>query len=79
MTLKGNGHEKYSYIIICFTKEMDKRRFLKMNDSGGNLQISQFGNETLYTYNIKDVRKYGYNSSYSYNLTTAEPSELVVM
>jgi hypothetical protein len=31
-----------------------------------------------YIYNIRDIRKYGYNSSGSYNLTTAAPSELVV-
>ena len=31
-----------------------------------------------YSNNIRDIRKYGYDSSGSYNLTTAAPSELVV-
>ena len=30
-----------------------------------------------YSNNIRDIRKYGYDSSGSYNLTTAAPSELV--
>jgi hypothetical protein len=34
--------------------------------------------ELQYINNIRDIRKYGYNSSGSYNLTTAAPSELVV-
>ena len=37
-----------------------------------------FGNDTLYIYNIRDIRKYGYNSSGSYNQTTAVASEQVV-
>ena len=31
-----------------------------------------------YSNNIRDIRKYGYDSSGSYNLITAAPSELVV-
>jgi len=67
----------YSHLIEL-RKLMALEEACKQNHLDWGFYFNFFGNDALYIYNIRDIRKYGYNISGYYNQTTAEPSEQVV-
>ena len=66
-----------------YTHLIEMRKLLALEDAYKRYHLQYgfyfnfFGEDTLYIYTIQDIRKYGWNSSGSYNHTTAAPSEKV--
>ena len=76
--VRAKKYQGYYTHLIELRKLMALEDACKQQHLDWGFYFNFFGNDTLYIYNIRDIRKYGYNSSGSYNLTTAAPSELVV-
>ena len=76
--VRAKKYQGYYTHLIELRKLMALEDACKQKHLDWGFYFNFFGNDTLYIYNIRDIRKYGYNSSGSYNLTTAAPSELVV-
>lgn len=76
--VRDKKYQGYYTHLIELRKLLALEEACKKQHLDWGFYFNFFGNDTLYIYNIRDIRKYGYNSSGSYNLTTAAPSELVV-
>ena len=67
-----------------YTHLIELRKLMALEDACSQQHLDYgfyfifFGNDTLYIYNIRDIRRYGYHSSGTYNQTTAVASEKVL-
>ena len=76
--VRDKKYQGYYTHLIELRKLMALEDACKKQNLDWGFYFNFFGNDTLYIYNIRDIRKYGHNSSGAYNLTTAVASEQVV-
>ena len=76
--VRAKKYQGYYTHLIELRKLMALENACKQQHLDWGFYFNFFGNDTLYIYNIRDIRKYGYNSSGFYNQTTAVASEQVV-
>lgn len=72
--VRAKKYQEYYTHLIEFRKLMALEDACMQQHLDYGFYFNFFGDDTLYIYNIRDIRKYGSLRSGTYNMTTAEAS-----